>query len=234
MMLYNAADWFWIVGGNDTKVYASARGAIVVTSDAQYQAWLAAGAVPTPIDSMENLIDVLRAANIAPYHLVPKRVIVDRLETAGKLDAAKAALDAADLYTQERWNTRDAIYADDPTAVGLVRGLALIPPRYWIRFNCRADGGGQTSSRPTPHSAEKKRSIRSRRSFQETTGQPRTYQSRRWFRHSHTTQSGVVKTLRNRLNDARSHHCRASYSACVSSRSRYFQCFLPSIWIRRH
>ena len=45
--------------------------------------------------------------------LVPKRIIIERLHAAGRLEAARAALDAADLYTRERWNTRDAIYADD-------------------------------------------------------------------------------------------------------------------------
>lgn len=52
--------------------------------------------------------------------LVPKRVIVDRLQAAGKLEAARAALDSADLYTRERWNTRDAIYADDEVALALL------------------------------------------------------------------------------------------------------------------
>lgn len=55
--------------------------------------------------------------------LVPKRVIVDRLQAAGLLDAARAALDAADLYTRERWNTRDAIYTDDETAIALLAAI---------------------------------------------------------------------------------------------------------------
>lgn len=55
--------------------------------------------------------------------LVPKSVIIDRLHSAGKLDAARAALDAADLYTRERWNTRSAIYADDPTALALLTAI---------------------------------------------------------------------------------------------------------------
>jgi hypothetical protein len=59
--------------------------------------------------------------------LVPKYVIVDRLQTAGKLDAAYGALAAADLYTQERWNTRDAIYADDATAIALLNAIGANP-----------------------------------------------------------------------------------------------------------
>jgi hypothetical protein len=59
--------------------------------------------------------------------LVPKRIIIDRLHSAGKLDDARAALDAADLYTRERWNTRDAIYADDETAIALLGLIGADP-----------------------------------------------------------------------------------------------------------
>lgn len=58
--------------------------------------------------------------------LIRKSVIIDRLQQhAGgeKLTAARAALDGADLYTRERWNTRDAIYADDETAIALLQGI---------------------------------------------------------------------------------------------------------------
>jgi hypothetical protein len=59
--------------------------------------------------------------------LVPKRLIVDRLHAAGLLDDARAALDAADLYTRERWNTREAIYADDIGAIALLTAIGADP-----------------------------------------------------------------------------------------------------------
>jgi hypothetical protein len=59
--------------------------------------------------------------------LVAKHVIVDRLQSAGLLDAAYAALDAQDRYTRERWNTRTHIYADDPTAVALLKAIGADP-----------------------------------------------------------------------------------------------------------
>lgn len=59
--------------------------------------------------------------------LVPKRLIVDRLQAAGKLEAARAAIDTADLYTRERWNTRDSIYADDETAIALLAAIGADP-----------------------------------------------------------------------------------------------------------
>ncbi|KAB2861241.1 MAG: hypothetical protein F9K43_21645 [Bauldia sp.] len=70
---------------------------------------------------------------IAPYvapverRLVPKYVIVDRLQATGLLDAAYVALDAQDRYTRERWNTRTAIYADDQTAVALLAAIGADP-----------------------------------------------------------------------------------------------------------
>jgi hypothetical protein len=59
--------------------------------------------------------------------LVPKTVIIDRLNGAGLLGAARAALDAADLYTRERWNVRDAVYADDATAAALLQAIGADP-----------------------------------------------------------------------------------------------------------
>lgn len=59
--------------------------------------------------------------------LVPKRVIIDRLHAAGLLDAARNALDSAPLYTRERWNARDAIYADDPESIAFLRAVGADP-----------------------------------------------------------------------------------------------------------
>jgi hypothetical protein len=56
----------------------------------------------------------------APRRKVDKALIVDRLIAAGLLTAARAALDAAPLAIQERWNARTAIYADDPDALLLL------------------------------------------------------------------------------------------------------------------
>lgn len=60
-------------------------------------------------------------------HLVPKRVIIDRLHAAGLLDIARKALDAADLYTRERWNARDAVFADDPETISFLRLIGADP-----------------------------------------------------------------------------------------------------------
>lgn len=67
--------------------------------------------------------EVLEFLNPTPMHLVPKRVIVDRLQAAGLLAKARAALDAQDLYTRERWNSRDSILANDPTTIALLTAI---------------------------------------------------------------------------------------------------------------
>lgn len=54
---------------------------------------------------------------------ISKAVIIDRLNATGKLAAARAALDQAPLYTQERWNVRTEIYADDPDAIALLTAI---------------------------------------------------------------------------------------------------------------
>src|SRR5688572_27183807 len=61
---------------------------------------------------------------LAPRRLVPKSVIVDRLNAAGKLGAARVALDA-NLYARERWYAPDrpAIYFDDPEALALLAAI---------------------------------------------------------------------------------------------------------------
>ncbi len=55
--------------------------------------------------------------------LVPKCAIIERLHAAGKLAEARVALNAADLYTRERWNTREAIDAVDVTALALLDAI---------------------------------------------------------------------------------------------------------------
>lgn len=64
---------------------------------------------------------------IPERRLIAKSVIVDRLYAAGKLEAARAALDASDLYTQEKWNSRLEIYSDDPSALALLVAIGADP-----------------------------------------------------------------------------------------------------------
>lgn len=61
---YNPSNWYWVVAGSNTQVFASARNAYASNTDATYVAWVAAGNRTTPIDTEANLIAVLTAAGV--------------------------------------------------------------------------------------------------------------------------------------------------------------------------
>lgn len=64
--VYDVSDWYWIVGGDQTKAFSSAVGDYVQASNQTYQNWLAAGGVATKIDTEQNL-----GAVLAPYQVRP-------------------------------------------------------------------------------------------------------------------------------------------------------------------
>lgn len=55
---FDPADWYWFVGGDETRAYASGRQAFVSRDDAGFRAW-SADAVPSRIASEAELRDVL-------------------------------------------------------------------------------------------------------------------------------------------------------------------------------
>jgi hypothetical protein len=57
-MAYNVANWYWIVAGSTTQVWASARWSYVPVTDSTYVAWKALNQ-PTIIDTAANLHAVL-------------------------------------------------------------------------------------------------------------------------------------------------------------------------------
>lgn len=63
---YTPADWYWIVGGDESKVYSSKSGDYVPVSDAAYQAWTSDGTVPTRTDSAASLGQTLSALALRP------------------------------------------------------------------------------------------------------------------------------------------------------------------------
>jgi len=111
-MNYDPRDWYWIVGGDETRVHASARAAFVPADDAAYAAWRASGNAPTFIGSFDELRDVLHAAGVPPFHKISTYRILRRLEDAGRIDAAEAALNANRVLWR-RFYTVGAINADD-------------------------------------------------------------------------------------------------------------------------
>jgi hypothetical protein len=89
-------------------------------------AWRLPGDPPTD----RQVADALAAidAQPPPRRLVTKSLITSRLIEAGKIEAARAALEA-DASAYARWWAPDkpAIYADDPEAIALLQSIAADP-----------------------------------------------------------------------------------------------------------
>ena len=107
-------------------IHVDRDGSIVLTDDADPNRTqtLAAGTSDTDRDAA---ITAFFAGTPKPKGLTYRRNIIDRLNDVGLLDAAFAALEAQDRYSQERWNSREAIYSDDPTAVALLQSIGADP-----------------------------------------------------------------------------------------------------------
>lgn len=56
---YTPSAWFWIVGGDESRVWSGKAAAYVPADDADYAAWLSAGNVPSRILNESELVDVL-------------------------------------------------------------------------------------------------------------------------------------------------------------------------------
>lgn len=64
MYNYQPSNWYWVIGGSSTQVYSSASMSLVSLPNSTYAAWLAAGGVPTAIDTLANLQLVFYQAGI--------------------------------------------------------------------------------------------------------------------------------------------------------------------------
>ena len=115
--------------GEDHRAHVE-QGGRVAADDENYVAWRAAGGEPTRILSEAELDAVLITAGEGaraphpPRRQVLKSVIISRLIAAGKIAAAKAALDA-DAAGYARWwaPDRPAIHHDDPDARALLAAI---------------------------------------------------------------------------------------------------------------
>ena len=63
---YNPMDWYWIVGGDDTRVFSSKASAYLPATDSTYTAW-AADNPTTKILDAEQLYEVLLQQWVPPY-----------------------------------------------------------------------------------------------------------------------------------------------------------------------
>lgn len=121
-------DWYWFVGSQSDAVYSSAQAAMVPLDNAGYVAFSAARPASS-IDSMDDLIEVLRRNNVPPYHRVAKSTIIYRFTDTQLAAAVEAFNQPENLRLRERWYAPDqpAINADDPESIVFVLAIGADP-----------------------------------------------------------------------------------------------------------
>lgn len=122
MRWFNAANWYWFVGGDTTQVFSSRSNAFVPLGDPTFVAW---GGVPTSIDTLDNLKAVLADAGVPPYAPVTPRQARLALLGAGLLTQVEAAVTAAGGATQITWEYATQIRRDDPLIAQIGTSLGL-------------------------------------------------------------------------------------------------------------
>lgn len=121
------ADWYWFIGDDDTQVYTSKRAAFVPADDAEFVAFQQReNGIAPRLASMDELKEVLRAANVPPYHSVSTYRIVRRIGAAGKSAEARVLL-SQDPDLEMRFMTVGVVAADDAPAHMLIAQLGLDP-----------------------------------------------------------------------------------------------------------
>lgn len=128
MIDFDHKNWFWIAAGDEQRAFSSTLGTYVEASQADPER-------TTRIDSEESLIEVLRQANVPPYHRVSVYRIIRRLEEAGLASAALVIIDAPEnAVLKARFyglagslDSGMGVPADDPDAAALVRAAGCDP-----------------------------------------------------------------------------------------------------------
>jgi hypothetical protein len=103
MTRYIPSSWYWYVGGDQTQAFSSSASAFVPATDAGLQACLASGSVPTSIDSMASLQDVLAQAGVPPYAPVDRVQCLIALSDAGLLTSVQNWVATQPQRTQLAW-----------------------------------------------------------------------------------------------------------------------------------
>lgn len=66
MKTYDPKNWYWIVAGDESRVFSSAVGNYVPADDSTYLAWSADGGLASRISSETDLGEVLADARVRP------------------------------------------------------------------------------------------------------------------------------------------------------------------------
>jgi hypothetical protein len=129
---FNPADWYWLVGSDETQVWSSARATYVPVSDDAYGQW-ALLAQPTHVADEAALLDVLRRLHPAGIgalgpRYVPLSVIRERVTAADKWTEFATAIDS--LPAADRWHLlslAEGVASDDAQAIALLSAIGCEP-----------------------------------------------------------------------------------------------------------
>lgn len=129
-MMYSPDNWYWIVAGDETRVWSSAASAYVPADDVTYQAWREAGGIPTRIASEPELAGVLK-----PYGLfgpvLPQGFTVSMFQAraalmaAGLYDTVDAAMQQAGGVNLVAWEYATEVRRDSPMVQAMAQQLGL-------------------------------------------------------------------------------------------------------------
>lgn len=133
------SDWYWIVGGDETRAFSSSAAAYVASTDAAYVAFNAGGAFPTRILDEVELAEVLTTYGLGLGPLpAPVPEVISRMQaqlelhaTASPTNAGKTALDdvtaAVEAATDPKlaiyWNTATDFHRDHPKLTAMATAL---------------------------------------------------------------------------------------------------------------
>jgi len=94
---YNPADWFWIVGDDESRVWSSKAAAWRPADHADYKAWQDRGGYATHIASEDELAEVLRTQYPPgwPVRVIRSLAFRQRLSDAKRAALSVAAMQAA-------------------------------------------------------------------------------------------------------------------------------------------
>jgi hypothetical protein len=125
MLMYRPENWYWFVGGDETQAFSSATAAFVPAADATFAAWLAAGGVPTPIDTLANLHEVLAQAGVPPFAPVTPLQARKALRAAALMAQVEAAVAAASVETRDAWEYASIWKRYDPFVLEIATAIGL-------------------------------------------------------------------------------------------------------------
>lgn len=130
MRSYDPFTWYWIVGGDESKVWSSAAQAYVPISDASYAAWCEVGDLPTRIASEADLCAALKPAGIVGPGGV--REATGYTLVSVLTDDEVVALGKAKLKDQHLFGKRTEPFPENNPKIKRFADLLGMAPKAWF------------------------------------------------------------------------------------------------------